>query len=132
MTPQDQEFLKTDNFPGDCQRAVIASLLDLPISEVPHFLAESDRTAVGFYSLIDDFLEAHGYEMAWHATPTYHLRKGQDIYHQISGPSPRGNGTWHAVVGLNGEIVHDPHPSKAGLAGDSSEWRHSFLVRHLS
>lgn len=129
MTPRDQEFMRTPDQPGDCQRAVIASLLDLPLSEVPHFLAESDHTAFGFYSLIEDFLDACGFEMAWNATPIYHLRTGQDVYHQISGPSPRGEGVWHAVVGLNGSIVHDPHPSRAGLLGDSKHWKHSFLIR---
>lgn len=129
MTPKDQEFLAVDGLPGDCQRAVIASLLDLPISEVPHFLAQSDKSAWGFYCLIEEFLESRGYEMAWNAMPAYHLEPGQDVFHQISGPSPRGNGLFHAVVGLNGEIVHDPHPSRAGLAGDPKEWKHSFLLR---
>lgn len=98
-------------------------------AEVPHFLAESDRTALGFYSLIEEFLDARGYEMEWDRSPIYVLRPGHDIYHWISGPSPRGNGLHHAVVGLNCEIAHDPHPSRAGLAGDPKGWRHSFLIR---
>ena len=132
MTPQDQEFLVAPGQPGDCARAVVASLLDLPISEVPHFLAESDRTAFGFYTLIEEFLEKHGYDVAWNATPLYHLKEGEDVYHWISGPSPRGGGMHHAVVGLNGLIAHDPHPSRAGLLGTPKEWRYSFFFRQDS
>lgn len=128
MTPQDQEFLAAPGSPGDCGRAVIASLLDLSISDVPHFLAESNRTALGFYSLIEDFLDAHGFEMQWDRSPIYVLKPGEDIYHWISGPSPRGN-LYHAVVGLNCEIAHDPHPSRSGLADDPKAWRHSFLIK---
>lgn len=131
MTPVDQEFLHDPEIgqSGDCQRAVIASLLDLPISEVPHFLQEANAGGAGFYCRIGDFLEVRGLEMLWHASPIYHLKEGVDVYHDIMGPSPRGNGLFHAVVGCNGKIVHDPHPDKTGLAGDPSKWRHSFLVK---
>ncbi len=97
--------------PGDCARAVIASLLNLPIAEVPHFLAVSDRTAFGFYSLIEDFLEARGFSMAWQVNPLRHVKEGQDVYHWISGLSPRGNDMHHC----------------AGLLGDPKTWKHSFL-----
>ena len=35
-----------------------------------------------------------------------------------TGPSPRGTEEWHrhAVVWRNGNIIHDPHPSGAGLS----------------
>lgn len=39
-----------------------------------------------------------------------------------------GGGLLHAVVGKNGQIVFDPHPSKAGLAGDPSEWTFDYLI----
>ena len=129
MIPQDQEFLWSPDYPGDCQRAVIASLLELPIKEVPHFAAVADRNALGFYSLINTFLEARGFEMLWHSSLLYNLKKDQNIYHQISGPSPRGNNIWHAVVGLNGSVYHDPHPSRLGLLEPQSSWRHSFIVK---
>lgn len=135
MIPQDQEFLvdKEKGIRGDCARAVIASLLELPIKEVPHFLKEAENDplgqAYGFYNRIEIFLEARGYEMDWYCNLDYKLKPGIDIYHQISGPSPRGADLFHAVVGLNGKIFFDPHPSRAGLLGDSSEWRHSFLRR---
>lgn len=38
------------------------------------------------------------------------------------GPSPRGNNRGHAVMMIDGEVHHDPHPSRDGLAGDVEEW----------
>lgn len=128
MTPQEQEYLSTPDMPGDCARAVIAALLDLPMSEVPHFLHLANRSVVGFYDRIEEFLASHGYEMAWNATPLYYLHEGMDVYHYISGPSPRGEGLYHAVVGLNGLVAYDPHPSHEGLLGHPDDWGYSFLV----
>ena len=132
MTPQDQEFLKTATMAGDCQRAVLASLMDLPIAEVPHFAqlaAESKDSSYSFWAAVYDFCESRGYVYKPHVMLIYHLREGVDLYHQISGPSPRGNGVWHAVVGLNGEVFFDPHPSRAGLAGNPLTWHHSVLLK---
>ena len=43
-----------------------------------------------------------------------------------SGGAFRGD---RAVVGCNGQIVFDPHPSRAGLAGDPGTWEYSYLVK---
>ena len=131
MTPITQEFLHDpDNgVYGDCQRAVIASLLNLPISEVPHFLADGEGDAVKFWEGLQKFLGKHGY--AWFTVPARSGGAffGHDggVYHEISGPSPRGE-FLHAVIGLDGNVVFDPHPSRAGLCGDPSEWVHGYLV----
>jgi hypothetical protein len=43
VKPQDQEFIYVPGVQyGDCMRACVASLLDLPIAEVPHFLRDAD------------------------------------------------------------------------------------------
>ena len=39
-----------------------------------------------------------------------------NIHVIASGPSPRA-AVDHAVIWLNGQVVHDPHPDKTGLAG---------------
>jgi hypothetical protein len=130
MLPQDQEVLSdpTKGIMGDCARAVIASLLELPIADVPNFAQLSNNNVLGFYGLVDKFLADHRYEMQWHRNPIYFLKPGIDVYHYISGRSPRIKDGWHAVVGLNGKIFFDPHPSRSGLAGDPKDWRHSFLA----
>ena len=132
MKPVDQEFVHLPEIGqlGDCQRAVIASLLELPISEVPHFLQDANGDPSDYWDSIQGFLASRG--LAYMHVParsgTAFFGEGVDVYHEISGPSPRGGGVMHAVVGRNGVIVHDPHPSKAGLAGDPSEWEHAFIV----
>lgn len=132
MKPVDQEFTHRPEIGqhGDCQRAVIASLLSLPISGVPHFLQEANGDPGTYWTLLQSFCRKHGY-----AYLTVPARSGfafygddGDVYHEISGPSPRGNGAYHAVVGRNGEIVFDPHPSRAGLSGDPADWEFSYLV----
>ena len=43
---------------------------------------------------------------------------GRDVprgYAIASGPSPRGTNIQHAVVVKDGELWHDPHPSRAGV-----------------
>lgn len=129
MTPVDQALVHDpDNGQhGDCMRACIASLLDLPLLSVPHFAQDAADGKADFWPAVADFCRQHGY--------SHMIVKGQfiwaedEIYHMISGPSPRMVGVHHAVVGLNGQIHFDPHPSRAGLAGDPSEWTFDFLVR---
>ncbi len=132
MKPVDQEFLHEPNIGqyGDCQRAVIASLLELPIAEVPHFSREAEGGAGDFWDLLQAFCMRHGFAYLQVPALAGHAFYGHDgdVYHEISGPSPRGNGAYHAVVGCNGRIVFDPHPSRAGLAGEACDWSHSYLV----
>jgi len=134
MKPVNQEFVhnpETGQW-GDCQRAVIASLLELPISEVPHFGQIAQGDSVVFYAELQKFVALHGYVYvtthAKYGFSTFGLAEAS-VYHEISGPSPRGSGIYHAVVGYDGAIVFDPHPSRAGLAGDPDAWEFSFLVK---
>jgi len=130
MTPADQEFTHQPESGqyGDCQRAVIASLLDLPREEVPHFYRDEVEGGKPFWEAVADFCASHGY--VFMMIPTVpDIWANHPVYHAISGPSPRGNGVFHTVIGCNGQVVFDPHPSRAGLAGDPSEWRFEFLVR---
>jgi len=131
MTPQDQEFV---NIPGvqngDCMRATIASVLDLPIADVPHFLAKLDTKNEEFWDAVFNFLDARSLGMIFRTDghdPTYAV--DMEGYHLIGGPSPRGAGLFHSVVGKDGEIVFDPHPSRAGLLGNPSEWTFEYLVK---
>src|SRR3954462_14709277 len=113
MVPADQEFLyqETPRVYGDCVRASIASVLELPISEVPHFLHLAKGEVYENYCLIEDFLLAKGCEVLWQVNIEDHLVVGRNVYHLISGQSPRDPTIGHMVVGLNGAICHDPHPS---------------------
>lgn len=134
MKPVTQQFIHKPeaNQYGDCQRAVIASLLELPIDEVPHFLQEAQGDASAYWEGIQRFLRPHGYAylvVPYRSGSAFFGIDDEPIYHEISGPSPRGNGVFHAVVGCNGQIAFDPHPDRTGLAGDPSEWEFAYLVK---
>lgn len=133
MTPVDQRVLHDPErgLYGDCMTAVIASLLDLPYEAVPHFTQLSRNEPSEFWELLQKFLLTQGVQLLQVPAMAGSGFWGSEanIYHEIAGPSPRGSGVYHAVVGCNGHIVHDPHPSRAGLAGDPSEWTCSYLVK---
>ncbi len=133
MTPVDQEFVSDPSIGqyGDCQRAVVASLLDLPIAEVPHFLQLAKGDPSDFWERIQEFVGARGFIYVTLHTSIRPIAFGSDVdvYHGISGPSPRGNGLYHAVVGKNGSIEFDPHASRAGLVGDPKKWTFDYLVK---
>jgi hypothetical protein len=116
---------------GDCQRAVIASLLELEIDEVPHFSQEANGNSDLAWAALQSFCQKMGYAYLNVPATTdlvfFGLEKDVNIYHEISGPSPRGGGL-HAVVGLNGKIFFDTHPSNAGLSGEPKDWTFSYLV----
>lgn len=128
MTPVDQLVLRDPKrgVRGDCLRAVIASLLDLPAEAVPHFLEAADRDGRSDHAHVAEFLAPLGY--GWidpYLTDDLEPRLGLYAgHHAMIGPGPRG--CWHAVVGYRGVMVHDPHPSRAGLRLVK---RVGFLVR---
>lgn len=101
---------------GDCLRAAVASLTDVPYDEVPHF-----GRWRGWWDAMRVWARARGWDFGcWyvvdgsvrHALPDDPDWAGLMIG---SGPSAR-SGLQHAViVDRDLELVWDPHPSRAGL-----------------
>jgi hypothetical protein len=122
MTPQRQTlFVDTNpNGTGNCQSAAMASILDLPLSDVID-TASLEMRARGFWDSIDHWLGGRGLKLEHFVSGDERL-KGE--YSIGSGPSPRGK-FWHAVVCKNGVMVFDPHPSDDGLV---SLERHDMIV----
>lgn len=132
MKPVSQTILHTDDGPpGDCFRACVASLLELAAEDVPHFVL-NPRT---WMRDCNAWLAQRGLVMV--ATEDrirdVFWRGCGRVYAIAAGKSPRG--PWHhsVIARLGGtdedpvwEIVHDPHPSGAGIEGDIL--RLSFLV----
>lgn len=121
MIPQIQEFLHDpeNGVMGDCFRAVIASLMELPMEEVPHFHEGVEiNDHISFWKAVNTFLYQHKKVFCNFPSNSF---KFSDIwpdlliYHEISDRSPRFPDQFHSVVGCNGVMVHDPHPSCAGL-----------------
>ncbi|HSC89607.1 MAG TPA: hypothetical protein VLC09_20130 [Polyangiaceae bacterium] len=91
---------------GNCTEAAVATLLGLRLDEVPEFPRESPAV---HWDAIDAFFAERGLELVSMA-PDDTLFGG---LHLASGLSARG--VHHMVVMQNGAVVHDPHPSRAGL-----------------
>lgn len=110
MTPLDQKYLKgnAEGISGDCLRACVASILELPLEEVPHFVEEHQNGILAMH----DWLFTRGIDCLA-------LKGHYDVSTHVifTGLSPRSTHGRHAVVGLAGEIVHDPHPDRTGLRG---------------
>ncbi len=111
MKPIDQT--RFGNPDGNCFNACIASILEIPLEDVPEYIAEAGN----YYPKYNKWLEQYNLEILW-------MRFGHDVpngYAILCGKSDRGLD--HAVVTFKGEIVHDPHPSKVGLIeGTGTNW----------
>jgi hypothetical protein len=120
LTPVDQRvFAHTEKDVGDCLSACVATLLDLPLDEVPVFVAEPY-----WYGAMVRWLDARGFALILLQFPpgTWPWHPPDDLPLIVGGQSPRG--PWgHAVIGIwRGEameVLHDPHPSRDGIIGDA-------------
>lgn len=105
---------------GDCFRACIASILEIPIADVPHFVAiEHD-----WWGEVQRWLAKWDLFALW-------IRLGDELalgypaeetYVILNGNSPRGAGLKHSVVGRikdgwTWEVAYDPHESGDGIIG---------------
>lgn len=117
MKPVDQEHLhrpEEGSF-GDCMRATVATLLDLPREEVPHFLYDGTTDGLAFHCRVNDFLRPMNlaYLPVSHLSEVLEVWGIRGLHHEVSGPTERG--TCHACAAIDGEVKHDPHPTRAGL-----------------
>ncbi|MFJ6085154.1 hypothetical protein ACIQI8_27475 [Streptomyces sp. NPDC092369] len=105
MRPVTQSILHDDpeGRPGNCLQATVASLLELPLKSVPHFIAEGPR----WLELMEAFCRGQGYALRFLPADAY------CAYGMAWGVSPRG--VRHSVCWADGRMSHDPHPSRAGL-----------------
>lgn len=154
MTPVDQTKLVDRDGYGNCYRACIATVFDLPLEQVydvnnpalgydewravrNQFLMKMDRIWAGSrFRLPADVAEKQGCPEWPDIDPERDTVNG---YVVVAGKSPRANGDnpdlMHAVVmhWETKEIVHDPHPSRAGLlfVEEVDVFRHIPGIRRL-
>lgn len=108
MNPVDQTRFAED---GNCFAAALASVLEIPLEEVPEF------TEDGWLIEVNTWLQGRGLcylEFPVHEQErwrTYYLKHAG--FHLLLGDN---RGLCHAVVAKAGVIVHDPHPSQDGLS----------------
>lgn len=121
MSRVDQTILASDpKRKGNCVAACIASLLDVPLDQVPHFVEygihygddDVDKVSNGnaWWAMMLGYLAARGY---W----PVELEKVTDAepgeFLLVAGMSTRG--ALHQVIYRDGQLWHDPHPSRDGV-----------------
>lgn len=112
MKPVDQSRISYED--GDCLRACIASVLELPLEDVPAYVKED----MGARYI--EWLKQFNLSLACiRLEPDSLLPTG---YHLMEGLSRNGK-NYHVAVGLNCEIVHDPDPTSRGeFKGGGNYW----------
>jgi hypothetical protein len=123
---------------GNCWAAAIASILEIPITEVPNFEVWFQWEDGMWWYLTDRFLLKKGFKLesiadqfrVFHMTVDeyqswcdkeeihpgdYHQLKAdyKDEFYFACGPSARG--VSHVTIWKNGSMVHDPHPTREGI-----------------
>lgn len=124
--------------PGKCFSASLASLLELPLAAVPDELEfwrpgmHPRKSWNAYLRKVHEFLYERGLMLLEVPCMQTHYSGPVSIFEEtlslLSGPSPRNKDVHHCVVGAGRRIAHDPHPTRAGLAGHVNDWWHVFLV----
>lgn len=95
---------------GDCFRASIATVLQTPrVEDVPHFLDAGDLD--NWWNNFVAWCAERGLEPYWASAERF----TPPGYYILTGMSPRHEGVCHAVVARDRVVIHDPHPSRAGI-----------------
>lgn len=141
MTPVKQQY--KHNPPetyGDCHRAALASLLDLPIEQVPHFMdGLSPDEGEAFETRQDEFLNSRGLDCIRFPVQAESLGEtcyaanvwNPDKLFLLGGESK--NGVGHTVVAGKDGVVHDPALDNSGIIGPMSDgcfWI-TYIVRKI-
>lgn len=99
---------------GNCLQACLAAVFGLPIDAVPDF---TQSHPADWMDDMKAWLSFGGYE--WHFDSDDKVPTG--ALYIVNGQSARG--VRHSTVWRDGAMVHDPHPSRAGLlAHDGNVW----------
>ena len=102
---------------GNCMAACIASILEISIDDVPEMdckICDNTEFHKAWHTILNEWLFKK-YGLSYMELKIDYPWIKNLGYHIICGDSPRLNGIQHAVVGLNGKMVHDPFPSAAGI-----------------
>lgn len=127
MIPVDQTVLHDPpESVGNCCRAAIASVLEVDIDDIPAFEIPMFEDK-DWWPLLRDWSRQQGLRILF-VTRKRVTEKNvplPDGFTVASGPSPRFDDCLHSVVwegGLEGSVVHDPHPDRDGISGPPRDW----------
>lgn len=127
---------------GNCYSAALASILELPLEDVPNFAADNPLSDIDYSNAVDNWL--HKRDLA-RLTITISDKQFPFDYMfwaipkpykwcLVSGPSSTFKDSSHCVVGhvktCAITLVHDPNPS-GKFFGGGNPYRASFLVPNI-
>jgi hypothetical protein len=113
---------------GNCYAAAIASILEMPITDVPNVETLFDIEEAYWAIVMHTFLNSIGWEISTdNRYKSFHTvftdenysemsemqNSVKDKLYLVSGKSERG--VMHICIFQNGCLIHDPHPSRDGL-----------------
>lgn len=125
---------------GDCIRCCIASILELPRIDVPHFVQtypDSDGSSPGWWNYMQEWLGSRGLVAA-----TFELRGARKpvLLGSRLPFAPAGywigvvrsalTGGLHAVVMRGGELVWNPNPLSRDLKPNHDGFHAGYLLMH--
>lgn len=136
MKPVFQEVIHEDRERGqvgDCMRAALASLLELPLHDVPHFYRDHYPDTAKAGKAYEAYLKAHGFMLMNLPCDLFLPQEwGSDVWHlivgKLDGDQYLNDEYSHVCVGFNGRIIHDPLPGSPGLRGGPADWLAMYLV----
>ena len=112
----DQTVVDKDK--GDCVRAAIASMFELEIEQVPHFvLFQGDM----WWTMFCSYVWGLGYELEGYYTPKERQFEPADLINGciLASVTSGYSGRTHAVlIDSKGVVIHDPSPCKHWLGKD--------------
>lgn len=133
MIRPEPSFKRQDQLlDDDCARAVLASMLEIPIQMVPNFIEMEGLEH--FYEGIDRWLREQNLIRVTFAVVADSPEKAArmafcpfgGLRMIMIGTSPRGIN--HAVIVRDGVLDHDPNPKGEGLTGPTVEGYYSIWV----
>ncbi|HEX7866574.1 MAG TPA: hypothetical protein VF555_16580 [Variovorax sp.] len=112
MKPVMQDTFGRDD--GNCFSACLASIFEVPLSEVPNFFLTAGDEANAWWAAVRDWLRPRGFGVIG-------LQLGDEVglldefegWLIVTGESARD--IHHATIWRDGKMVHDPHPSQCGI-----------------
>lgn len=115
-----QTIVQGDSRPGNCLAACVATYLGRPLSDVPHFVETGaalyahevgeGEDRVAWWAMLIGYMAACGLS-PWQLQHVEAGEPGEVLF--VAGMSVRG--LMHQVLYRDGVMMHDPHPSRAGL-----------------
>lgn len=100
--------------PGNCLQAAVATIFEIGLDSVPHFVQFHGDWWDMFVSWLDDHYGMYPFSFDYNKGIHAEV-KG---YYLVTGMSKRGYP--HTVVYQDGVMIHDPHPDNSGIISPES------------